>query len=190
MLRISTVVEGDGDQGALPVVLRRHLHDREVFDIEIGKPINAKGRSKLLRAGELERFVKLAALQPNAGAVLVLCDADDDLACELGPEMTKRCQDAIPHIPVRACLAVREFENWLLASPETLAPVPQAALSDYESTAAQSRVAEWCLPKKYVKPVQQPALASQIDMQRVSSRCPSFARLLRCVDELVAHISS
>jgi uncharacterized protein DUF4276 len=189
--RLSLVVEGDGDQGALPVVLRRYVHSRGIFDVEIAKPINAKGRPKLLRVGELERFVILASRQPSVVAVLVLCDADDDPACQLGPEITQRCVKAVTHLPVRACLAVREFENWFLASPETLAGEHEyTLLDDYETVAAEHRIAPWCAPLKYVKPIKQPALAASMDINLVAQRCPSFARLLRCVDELLAVMPS
>jgi hypothetical protein len=184
--RITAVVEGDGDQGALPVMVRRYLESQGIFDVTIPKPLNSKGRPKLLREGELERFVQLAARQPATSAVLVLCDADRDRACELGPDMATRCIEAIPHVPVRVALAVRSFENWFLASPETLAPDPQETLPDYEAVSAVSRVAPWCAPLKYVKPIQQPSFAARMDLDLASSRCPSLARFLRCVDELVA----
>lgn len=173
----------------MPIVIRAHLHRREIFDVAVTKPINAKGRTKLLRAGELERFARLASLQTDAAAVLVTCDADDDRVCELGPLVTARCIDAVPHMPIRACLAVREFENWLLASPETLAPDPVERIDDYEAVGAVRFVAAWRAPRKYVKPIHQPAFAANMDLDLVVSRCPSFARLLRCVDELVAEIS-
>jgi len=187
-MRISIVVEGDGDQGALPVVVRRHLQARQEHELAVGWPINAKGRSKLLRDGELERFVRLASLQTGTVAVLVVCDADDDAVCDLGPDVTQRCRSTVPHLPVRACLAAREFENWLLASPETLAPEPVPELDDYESIAAERRVAAWRSPRKYVKPVHQPAMAAMMDHERVAARCPSFARLLRCIDELLEEL--
>jgi len=185
MRRLGVVVEGDGDQRAIPIVVRAHLHTMEIFDVEVGKPLNTRGRGKLLRVGELERFVRLAALEPDTMGVLVVCDADADPACTLGPELTKRSAAGLPHLPVRACLAVREFENWLLASPETLAPTPEPALEDYEAVAAQPHISRWRAPNKYVKPLHQPALAAQMDRDRVAKRCPSFARLLRCIDELV-----
>lgn len=188
MAMISLVVEGDGDQGAMPVVIRAYLQQCAIYDITVSKPINAKGRTKLLRQGELERFARLASLQTGAAAVLVTCDADDDAVCDLGPRVTARCLEAVPQMPIRACLAVREFENWLLASPETLAPNPEAPLDDYETVSAVPRVAAWRAPRKYVKPIHQPAFAAKMDLERVAARCPSFARLLRCVDELVADL--
>lgn len=190
MSRLSVVVEGDGDQGAVPILARRYFWSREQFDVQVGKAINAKGRSKLLREGELERFVRLAATQSRTSGVLVVCDADDDAPCELGPEITQRCQAASPQIPVRACLAVRAFENWLLASPETLAPSPQPALADYESVAAVGHIASWLAPRKYVKPLHQPALADAMDLEKGAARCRSFARLLRCLDELLPALTS
>jgi uncharacterized protein DUF4276 len=186
--RITAVVEGDGDQGALPLVVRRYVESQGIFDVSIPKPLNSKGRQKLLREGELERFVQLAARQPSTSAVLVLCDADKDRACELGPEMAARCVKTLPHFPIRVALAVRSFENWFLASPESLAPDPQDPLLDYEAVSAVSRVAPWCAPLKYVKPIQQPSFAGRMDLELSSSRCPSLARLLRCVDELVAEM--
>jgi len=185
---LSLVVEGDGDQGAMPVVIRRYLQQHAIFDIAVKKPINAKGRTKLLREGELERFARLASLQTDAVAILVTCDGDKDAACDLGPQVTARCRAAVPHMPIRACLAVREFENWLLASPETLAPDPVEPLDDYEAVGAMRFVAAWRAPRKYVKPIHQPAFAAKMDLDLVAARCPSFARLLRCVDELVAEI--
>ncbi|MDQ3629978.1 MAG: DUF4276 family protein [Actinomycetota bacterium] len=189
MKAISVVVEGDGDQGAMPVVIRTHLQRNGIYDIAVKKPINAKGRTKLLRSGELERFARLASLQTNAAAVLVTCDADDDAVCNLGPQVTARCMAAVPHMPIRACLAVREFENWLLASAETLAPTATPPLGDYEAIAAVHQVAAWRAPRKYVKPIHQPAFAAGMDLDLVASRCPSFARLLRCIDELIAEIA-
>lgn len=131
----------------------------------------------------------LAATQQGTVAVLVACDADDDPACLLGPEISARCLAAVPQIPIRACLAVREFENWLLASSETLAPALEAPREDYEGVAAEHLVAAWKAPRKYIKPIHQPALAARMDLDLVAGRCPSFARLLRCVDELVAEIA-
>lgn len=183
--RLACVVEGDGDQRALPVVLRNYLYEQSIFDVEIGKPINSKGRSKLLRDGELERYVKLASLPENTCGVLVLCDADDDSACQLGPQIYARCNDTVSHIPIRVCLAVRAFENWFLASPETLASGEHETRTDYEQVNAEGTISAWCQPRKYVKPVQQPSLAQRMNQNLVRERCPSFARLLRCVDELI-----
>jgi Domain of unknown function (DUF4276) len=186
MKKIGLVVEGDGEQGAVPIIGRAHLHSRGIYDVDFSRPINAKGRSKLLRLGELERFAKLAALQAGVSAVLVTCDADSNPYCELGPAILERCNAAIPHVPVRVCVAVREFENWLFASHETLSPGEETPVSDYEGISAVGRVAAWRAPRAYVKPVHQPAMAARMDHNLVGTRCPSFARLLRCIDELVA----
>lgn len=185
MKAISLVVEGDGDQAALPIVVRAALQRRGVYDIVVKKPINAKGRTKLLRVGELERFSKAASLLTGTAAILVTCDADEDAACELGPHITRRCAAAVEPMPVRACVAVRAFENWLLASHETLAPGSVSNVEDYEAVIAKPRVAAWRHPRPYVAPVHQPAFAAQMDHELVAARCPSFERLLRCVDELL-----
>lgn len=178
------VVEGDGDRDAVPALIRRYFWSQEEFGINVGRGINTKGRSKMLRPGELERFIQLAASQRDTAAVLVVCDADDDAVCELGPEIIARCQAASPAVPVRACLAVREFENWALASHEAIAPAAELDLPDYEGVAAISHISEWFAPRKYVKPLHQPGLADAIDLDLTALRCPSFSRLLRCLEEL------
>ncbi len=184
MARIAIVVEGDGDKQAVPVLVRRHLEARERFDVEVGRPLNTKGRSKLLRPGELERYVRLACFQPGTTGVLVVCDTDADAACELGPAGTLRA-NAGAAVPVRFCLAVRKFENWIAASAETLAN-ETLEVPDFEAINGENVVRRWRAPQKYVKPLHQARYTNGIDHELVAERCPSFARLLRCIDELIA----
>lgn len=90
-MTVVRVVEGHGDVQATPVLLRRiaqeALPDRYV---EIQQPIRVK-RNLVVKPGELERYVDLAANKGGSdGRVLILLDADEDCPAELGPSLAAR----------------------------------------------------------------------------------------------------
>jgi Domain of unknown function (DUF4276) len=181
MSHIGLVVEGRADH-AVSGLIRRYLAERWYTGLLTGKPIRAKDRGKLLKQGELERFVKLAAYEPGAVAVLVLFDGDRDPACELGPQSLARVQGDTP-VPVRICIAIRSIENWILASAETTLKDGQP-LSEVEGAGAVHAVKEAMKPGSYNKPAHQPGLLERIDFDLARGRCPSFDRFLRIVDEI------
>jgi hypothetical protein len=185
---LGLVVEGDGDAEALPILLRRYLEQKGEYGVHWARAVNAKGRSKLLRDGALERFVRLASLFGPDG-VLVVCDSDADPACTLGPAITERARAAVG-IPVRCSLAVTTFENWIVASAETTGRPLDVTPTDYERTKAVTVIKEWRRPRSYIKPIDQPRLTAAIEPGVAASRCPSLARLFRCVDELLAEITA
>jgi Domain of unknown function (DUF4276) len=185
-MKLGLVVEGDGEVAALPILVRRHLHEnREIYDIDVAKPKNSKGRGNLDAPGGVERYTRHAALPDDVCGVLVLCDADSDPVCEFGPSMQKRAEGAVPTKPVLATLAVGEFENWIVASSETLNIDGPTEDIDYEKLDAEHIIRRWRFPKSYVKPLHQPGYADSLDFDRVAARCPSFFRLLRCIDDLI-----
>lgn len=181
MSHIGLVVEGRADR-TISGLVRRYLAYRCHTGLLVGKPISAKDRGKLLKDGELERFVKLAAYEPGAIAVLVLFDGDGDAACELGPESLARVESDSP-VPVRICIAIREIENWILASAETTIEDGQP-LTHAEGGGAVHAVKESMKPGSYNKPAHQPGLIERIDFDLARSRCPSFDRFLRIIDEV------
>lgn len=185
-MKLGLVVEGDGEVAALPILIRRHLHEnREIYDIKVARPKNSKGRGNLDAPGGVERYTQHAALPNDVCGVLVLCDSDDDMVCEFGPTMHERAASAVPTKPVIATLAVGEFENWIVASSETVGGEALPDDTDYENLSAEAVIRGWRSPRSYVKPLHQPGYAQSLDFDLVSDRCPSFARLLRCVDELI-----
>jgi hypothetical protein len=187
MKHIALVVEGPGDREAVPKLLRDHLASSAQFAVGVGYPLAAKGRDKLLAEEKLEAFVRQAGRVPGACGVLVVFDADGDAACKVGPDALARAT-AATHLPVRICVAIQTFENWIAASAETVfdvgidAPPPV----DFEGKGAMGLIKKGLHPTKYVKPVYQARLTSRIDHSVARDRCPSLARLFRCVDELVA----
>ncbi|MFL5834884.1 MAG: DUF4276 family protein [Solirubrobacterales bacterium] len=185
MSHIALVVEGHADAIAVPELVRRYLAFRGHSGILVGRPLNTKSRGKLLKDGELERFAQLAAMEPGASALLVVFDADDDRACELGPSTLGRI-NGLP-VPTQVCIAIREYENWIMASAETVLDnaVP---LDDPEGRGAAHAIKMALRPRAYVKPRDQPALSRSIDFELARRRCPSLDRFLKILDEMAEMI--
>ncbi len=70
---IVPIVEGEGDAEAAPHLFRRILHDRQVFDVGVGRAKIAHGVTNLTpRGGEeeyLERFLRYASREPRASGI-------------------------------------------------------------------------------------------------------------------------
>ena len=69
-VRIASVVEGHGEVEAVPLLLRRFAAQWDPsVSFEALKPVRI-ARSKLLKQGELERAIELAASKAPEGGVL------------------------------------------------------------------------------------------------------------------------
>ncbi len=78
-VRIASIVEGKGEVDAVPILLRR-IAERVAPSsaVQVPRPIRVK-RQQILKAGELERAVEIAARRTGVdGAILILLDADED----------------------------------------------------------------------------------------------------------------
>jgi len=163
---LACIVEGHGETGAVPVLLRRMAAAIDArVELHIPHPIRLP-RSKLLRPGELEKAVQLAAAKvAPAGGVLILMDADDDCPATLAPVLLARAQAARRNLPVAVVLPKREFESWFLAAAESFRdrfrlPEHLRAPADPEEIRAAK---EWLRDRlaggNYSPTVDQPALA-------------------------------
>jgi len=107
---------------AVPILIRRII---EVLPpatpLEVPRPIRVK-RQRLLKAGELERAIELAARQAGAdGRTLILLDADRDCPKHLGPEILRRATAVRGDRRIRMVLAKAEYEAWFLAAAASIA---------------------------------------------------------------------
>lgn len=122
MTIIASIVEGDGEVAALPVLLRRI---GEWLSPNIGMvlspPIRVRRDRFLNRDNEFRRNLLLAAAKcGDSGWILILLDADDDCPSELGELLLQRAQEHVPHRRISVVLANREYEAWFLASADSL----------------------------------------------------------------------
>ena len=122
MRRIVTIVEGHGEVEAVPVLLRRIARQvAPAAALDVPRPIRVK-RNRLLREGELERAVGLAAAKAEAhGCILILLDANGDCPAQLAPIVLRRAVAARRDRDIRVVLAKMEYEAWFLAAAASLA---------------------------------------------------------------------
>jgi len=121
MPSITAIVEGHGEVEAVPLLIRRIATKvAPELLLRIPRPIRTK-RDSLVKSGELERAVQLAARQSGVGgAILMLFDADDDCPAELAPKLLARAQAARSDSLIGLVLAKFEYESWFLAAGESL----------------------------------------------------------------------
>ncbi|MEO6065631.1 MAG: DUF4276 family protein, partial [Lysobacterales bacterium] len=122
MTLVASIVEGDGEVSALPVLLRR-LAEWKTPDAHarILPPIRVRKDRFLNRLEEFRRHLLLAAAKcGNDGWVLLLLDADDDCPAIKAAEILEHGRSVIPHRRLAVVLANREFEAWFIASAASL----------------------------------------------------------------------
>lgn len=121
MFRMQTIVEGQGDELAVPTLIHRVA--REVspeVQIVVPRPIRV-ARNRIIKSDELEKYITMAAdYTEQSDGILVLLDANGDCPMELGPELLRKAQEIRPDRLIRVVLAKREYESWFLASADSL----------------------------------------------------------------------
>jgi len=156
-----------------------------------------KHRGAIIRPGELERDVELAARYLGGpGAILILLDADDDCPAHLGPELLQRARSSHAHLELSVVLAMREFESWFLAGAASLAGQGKLA-SGLESPANVETIRDakgWLSQHRgsragYSPTIHQASFAACIDLEQARS-APSFDKFCRDVARLIDALSA
>ena len=188
-LNLACIVEGHGDEQAIPVLLRRLAPSD--LNLHIPRPIRT-GRYKLIKPRELARVIELAARQVQTPrAILVLVDAEDDCPARLGPDLLSQARTVRPDIALGVVLAKREFEAWFLAAFESLksrrglrdsliAPADPESVRDAKGMLTDNMAGS----RAYSETVDQPKLTAVFDMELARQRSPSFDKLWREVQVL------
>ena len=191
---IVTIVEGDGEETALPILLHRiarHFLGR--YDLAF-PPGRVHGRGKLTMAGGIENIIERTVISAHgADRFLVLIDADDDCPAQLGPDLQRRAAEARPDKRISVVLANREYEAWFLAAAPSLAGRRGLSL-DLAAPAEPEKprgCKEWLSErrtdgKSYRPTVDQAALTAVFDLALARANAPSFDKLCREVERLLA----
>jgi hypothetical protein len=189
--RIVPIVEGHGEVDAIPVLLRRLFMDWDRHDLlnEIGKP-QRKKRTKITKLGELENEIAFAATEEGCEAILVIIDADDDCAAELGPALLKRSRKARADIKIIVALAVREYESWLIAGLSSLVTrgkLPQGVKppENIESIRGAKEWLEDKMGRAYQETVDQASFTATFNIEEASKHSRSFRHFIKAVKNIV-----
>ncbi|WP_224368928.1 DUF4276 family protein [Hyalangium versicolor] len=204
-LRILAIVEGHGEQTAVPVLLRRWFQYRgfrnfETPDLAIRAP--GAGALKCPHDADdelgVEYYVEMAAREQPDG-ILIILDADDECLERsktrrkgLGLELLERALAVAPHIPIQVVVANREYEVWFLAAlarlrRAKLLPAGQrlATLSDIEAIRDCKKRLSALLGRPYEETIDQSDFSSALPFTSgMAQRSRSYRKLLKALDEL------
>lgn len=189
---VACIVEGHGEVKAVPVLVRRIAAMIDpALPVQVLPPLRVP-RYRLVKEGELERSVELAARKTGGhGAVLVLLDAEDDCPAELAPRLLSRAMAVRGDLPIAVVLAKREFEAWFLAAAESLRgarglPPDLAPPPDAEMVRGAKERLSRLMPRgsRYREVLDQPALAAVFDLT-VARTARSFDKCFREVEKLL-----
>ncbi len=190
-LTIQPIVEGHGEVAAVPVLLRRLVEASQAWGVKIGRPIR-RPRNRLVDQAAVKQAIRLARVQPNCGAILVLFDGDSDCPAELGPTVHGWVSEEAEGLPHEVVLAHREYEAWFLASIESLRgfrgvridaashPNPERPRGAKEQL--KSRMGRGA---SYLETADQPALSERFSLSIAYRRSRSFRKLVGSFGNLV-----
>ncbi len=197
MLRLAAIVGGDGECEAVPILVRRIARALDPGLIPVVHPVLRVPESRLIKQGELERTVELAARKLGGqGGILIVLDCDDGCPAEDGPKLLGRAVAVRSDIPISVVLAKREFEAWFLAAAESLRgrrglsgnltapPDPEAVRGAKEWLA--DRMPQ---DQAYSETTDQPALTHLFDLG-AARRADSFDKCYRAISQLLNQLRS
>ena len=185
MSAVASIVEGDGEVAALPILLRR-LGDWLTPDqaVNVLPPIRVRRDRLINRDDEFRRHLLLAAAKcADSGWILVLLDADDDCPAELGAQLLARASAVVPHRRVSVVLANREFEAWFIAAAASLTGQRSFVFDvSHRVDAEVPRNAKGWVERRmssraYRETTDQPAFTARMDLHLAREGSRSFRKL-------------
>lgn len=193
-MKLYPIVEGHGEVEAVPVLLRRLIHEAQCFDIEVGPPIR-RTQPQLRSAHGVQAAVELAFLNADCGAVLVLFDEEDDCPVTRAAEVRAWAHAAAHGKPCDVVVAHREYETWFLAALESLRGrrgiSTQAEAPDVPESKRDAKGAlEAWMPanRAYAETSDQAALSAVFDLGSAHRRSRSFRKLVSTVGKLLENL--
>jgi len=191
------LVEGQGDERAIPVLLRRLQKESGCFNLHFDHPIR-KRRSELVSEIPLRQAVQLA-LQQERGCdgILIVFDGDRDCPKTLAPCVQTLAQTEARGLPCEVVIAHREYEAWFLGSLESLHgkrgirgdavshPAPESVRGAKERLKTSMERGG-----SYVEVADQPALTALFDLAAAYRNCRSFRRMIHAFGLLASAAGS
>ncbi len=192
---IIPIVEGAGEREAVPLLLRRLIHEvLERPELTIAQSIVTNGKGNMDR--RLAKYLRYARIQ-KANGIIILRDADDDCPHTIASNMADQVREVTLGVPVVIVCPKPEFEAWFIGS---LLCSHGDAIRDYLELLSTIVVPDdverlgdakgWLsrhMPDgKMYKPTRHQAkLSARICVSQAAITCRSFRRLRHAVEELV-----
>lgn len=183
MIAVASIVEGDGEVRALPILLRRMAEWKSPgVVVNPLTPIRVRRDRFLNRDDEFRKQLLLASAKcGDQGWILIVLDADDDCPAKLGAEILRRAGNHVPHRRVSVVLANREFEAWFIAAVRSLdglrgLSLPEAVQPDAEVPRDAKGWIEKYMHGSYRVLLDQPAFAARFDLQQAFDGSRSFRK--------------
>lgn len=184
-MRVASIVEGNGEVAALPVLLRRLSEWKTpAAQVECVRPIRVHRDRFLSREDEFKRHALLAADKCGTdGWILILLDADDDCPITLGRRILKLAEVHVPHRKVSVVLANREYEAWFIAAAASLHDLRgfvfevTSSIDPEVPRDAKGEVRKRMSSGTYGETTDQPAFSALMDLQQAFDRSRSFRKL-------------
>lgn len=189
---IQPIVEGHGEEQAVPVLLRRLLTELGVYDVAVKRSLRCPKNQMTADEAAFKRMLTLARFDLDVSAVLFLFDADNDCARTFVPAMRRWADETAPGFPCAVVMARREYEAWFLAAITSLRgqrdihvdatyPGDPEAVSD-----AKAALRAFMPPnRKYSETTDQAALSQLFDFGQACQGAASFRRLVQEVRRLL-----
>jgi len=187
------IVEGHGEVPAVRILLERICSEFTPGSVvHVLKPIR-QPRAKLIANKNdcLQKSLTLAIAKlrqmvvPDAeDLILLLLDADDDCAAELGPRLLHMAASLRSDADIACVFAVHEYETWFVAAADSLT----SYLTIQEGDGPENPEKQGCRKKwiedrfraaKYSETVDQPKLTAAMNLSACRSRSDSFDKLCR-----------
>lgn len=187
MIPIASIVEGDGEVSAMPVLLRRLAAEWDPSTLVNPLPPIRVRRDKFLNKDDefRSKLLLAAAKGGEDGWILIVLDADDDCPASLGAHIRQKAQQYVPHRRLSVVLANREFESWFIAAAQSLNGTRGFSVAPGEQVQAEiprnakGWVRERMASGTYSEILDQPAFTAKIDLQQAFNNSRSFRKLCK-----------
>lgn len=193
-MKVFPIVEGHGEVAAAPVLLRRLFAEAQCQHIGVGRPIR-RTQFQLRSKEGIQAGVRLALLNADCAAVVILFDGEDDCPKELGEQIRGWAREVAAGRPCDVVVAYREYETWFLAAVESLRgrngiSTDAAAPANPESKRDAKGALEAFMPtdRTYSETGDQPAMSAVFDLGLAHRRNRSFRKLVKVVGEMLTRL--
>jgi hypothetical protein len=118
-MKLQPIVEGEGEVEAVPVLLRRLIDAANAYPLDVNRPIRCP-RTDLDREDMVRKWVRVALIQQDCAAILIIFDSDDDCPKDVALRAQAWGQAEASPIPCYVVMPTQEYEAWFLATIESL----------------------------------------------------------------------